>query len=406
MSINTNNEAVGELPVTRQRLIILLIFCASPMAALVITAVTPALPALAAHLSHMADGAFVAQMVMTLPDASLVIGGLSAGFIIERFGDRAIIYIALLLYAAAGTLPLATDNIALILTSRFFLGFGAALFLAASLSVLARYFHGEQRKRLVGYKGGIAALVGFASFPAAGALVAETGWRGAFAIYTVAVPVLLLAIYVLPKQSAGVHQEENAKVSIVQLMPATAPLLLMLAASLLSSNTTVQGPLALASRGVDDPRTIGWIIAASALANSTSCFIYALFANRYSVRVLCATGFGLMASGSISFHLANTPIVWAFACASIGAGFGLLTPTLLNTIIERTAPVAHARAAGFFFSTIFMGQLLNPITFTSVREMSDPSAPFLVAAPLLIVVGMASLFLRNPDRVTSNQTDR
>ena len=76
--------------------------------------------------------------------------------------------------------------------SRFLLGIGGVFFSTAALALTATTFTGDARSRVIGLQQATSQVVNVCAVFIVGALVAVTGWRGAFLLYGAFAVVLLL----------------------------------------------------------------------------------------------------------------------------------------------------------------------------------------------------------------------
>src|SRR5687768_8515906 len=88
------------------------------------TAFVAALPQMARDLGTSA--AFVAQMTMALAALGMMIGSIASGWILERAGTRTTLLASLLVFAITGAGGMVLRDPAVLLASRFLLGFASA----------------------------------------------------------------------------------------------------------------------------------------------------------------------------------------------------------------------------------------------------------------------------------------
>src|SRR6186713_685815 len=158
---------------------------------LTLAAMPPILPELAARLGS--DRA--AQLVTSVSGFGMIVGGLFSGRLLERTGVRQFTLASLVIYGVFGTLGWFLSGALAMGLSRFVLGMGGVFFSTAALALTAATFTGEARSRVIGLQQATSQVVNVCAVFIVGALVAVTGWRGAFLLYgAFAVVLFVLAL--------------------------------------------------------------------------------------------------------------------------------------------------------------------------------------------------------------------
>lgn len=117
------------LPTRRQAIARLALALAAPaLVALIPMAVASALPAMARDLAPGRDGAFFAQMIMTMPAIMLIVGAPAASIACERIGIRITFAAAAALFTLAGSAGMLLNGFTALAATRLLLGLsGGAL---------------------------------------------------------------------------------------------------------------------------------------------------------------------------------------------------------------------------------------------------------------------------------------
>ena len=173
-----------------QRILLWLACSAIFFEAFDVSIVNLALPVIAADL-HIALA--TAQWVQTI--YLLTFGGflLLGGRLCDHYGSALIFIAGMSLFGCASALGYFSRDIALLLPARAGQGIGAALAMPAGISLLSRYFTGEQQQGAFGIFGAFAA-VGFAGGLAIGGMIATLlDWHW---IFGVNVPVIAAVVVV------------------------------------------------------------------------------------------------------------------------------------------------------------------------------------------------------------------
>jgi len=152
------------------------------------TVLNVALPTLAADLD-----ASTSQLQWMANSYNLVLAALllPAGLLGDRFGRRKIIAIALTLFGAASLACAMSDSAEGLITSRAFLGIGAAMIVPVALSLITVLFRtAEERKKAIGFFV-VANSIGMPLGPIVGGLLLDhAGWQW---IFYLNVPIALIA---------------------------------------------------------------------------------------------------------------------------------------------------------------------------------------------------------------------
>jgi len=175
---------------------LVVVLSGSPAQTLLFAALGPILPMIASRFGAGGGGAFISQMVMTMPALGIILGGLGSGFVIERCGVRRVLYASLTAYAVLGSAGLYLDNSISLLASRFLLGIAVAHQSPCVVLLLAERYDEHARAKLLGYQGAVSGIASFTALVSAGVLAEWAGWRAPFAIYLLALPVLACAVIV------------------------------------------------------------------------------------------------------------------------------------------------------------------------------------------------------------------
>ena len=81
----------------------LTVLLVSSLTIMSVITISPALPAMSADFEHIPNGQFIVQMVLTIPALFISLTSPLAGILIDRFGRLKLLYLAMVLYAIAGT---------------------------------------------------------------------------------------------------------------------------------------------------------------------------------------------------------------------------------------------------------------------------------------------------------------
>ncbi|MEV4148702.1 MFS transporter [Amycolatopsis sp. NPDC049691] len=154
-----------------------------------VTIVNAALPALAADTgASQAEQTWIVD-VYTLVLAALV---LPAGALGDRFGRRGVLVAGLLVFAVGCAAPVFLDTSAWLVVARAVTGFGAAMIMPATLSIITASFPPARRGRAIGIWAAVAGVGGLGGLVLAGVLLRHFSWHSVF-LGPAALSVVLVA---------------------------------------------------------------------------------------------------------------------------------------------------------------------------------------------------------------------
>ena len=349
-------------------------------------AAAPALPAMAEHFasSFGGNGALFAQLVMTVPAVMLILAAPAAGLLAERWGRRLVLVISLLLLTLAGAAALITPDAISLMACRLLLGVAGGGILTVCLSLAGDFPEGGPRERLLGFAVAGASTLAALALIGGGGLVDRLGWRAPFALYLLAVPVLLVAWRAVGRDAADDSEPGSGFLS--SLRPLWWVYLTVVALTIGMFMPSIQGPFLLQTAGVTSAATQGTVAAACALVAALSSASFG-----WLVRVVRPSGlFVLIAAcfGVGSLIMAMSDSVWTIGGGSalMGVAAGLVEATSATVILSRVSAHARDHAVGLLLSAVFLGQFLNPWVVDPLRQAFGIHGAF-------IAVGVAFLAL-------------
>ncbi|MEM1425972.1 MAG: MFS transporter, partial [Cyanobacteria bacterium P01_H01_bin.130] len=143
--------------------------------------------------------------VASLHILTTAIAGPIMGLLADRLGKKLILVSALVAYALFGAMGGLAQNTEFYILSRLLVGVASGGIAAASIGWLATKYDGEVRSRILGYAASALASASIV-FPLVGGWVGSFGWRWAFAIYLLGIPVALVVVFGLKAGSDGPNE--------------------------------------------------------------------------------------------------------------------------------------------------------------------------------------------------------
>ncbi|HEX4240156.1 MAG TPA: MFS transporter [Steroidobacteraceae bacterium] len=372
---------------------------AAPNAAvgLTLAAMPPILPELAAQVG----GERAAQLIVSVAGFGMIFGGLFSGRVLERAGVRAFTVASLVIYGVCGTLGWFLATPLGLGASRFALGIGGVFFSTAALALTAATFTGEARSRVIGLQQATSQVVNVCAVFIVGALVAVTGWRGAFLLYgAFAVALLLLALAgVRTPAAAETAIESEAAPGAVQGPPGFAALIAPVCAlttlmGILTVIPMAQLPFALAGRGIGTPQQVSVVLGANFVLAAVSAMSFARLKTRFGKRATFMTGLTVGMIGTALMGVAASIPSACAAAALAGFGTGIYNTYVFDHGVEISPPAYHGRAAGLLFAFMFFGAAINPLVAGVFEGMFGLRHAFPAMAVAALLCGLPVILVR------------
>ena len=337
-------------------------------------------------LNLMRDGLRVAPssvgLIITTHGLFMALFSPLMGSIIDRKGIRRPYIVALIGYGLAGGSGLLINSFWVLLVSRALFGIAlAGIFTAINVLILNLY-DGDERNRVMGWRGS-AQSFGGVIWPLIGGALGGFSWHLPFAVYMLAIPIGLFAMAAVPEQT--VHQQAEPRSddgsSVFRVFRERPVLLviysLMFIANVLLYVMVIFLPQLLETFGITSTFRIGLFITIMPVSSGTTAFIYGRIRSRLSYRAIVMTAVLLWAVAFGSTSQASSIQSIAVSVALFGVSLGLIFPTVMVWIGDVVPLAFRGRFSSYLGTFGYIGQFLSPILF----------------APVLILVGFKGVFL-------------
>jgi MFS family permease len=349
-----------------------------------IVSLFPAIPKLFAQFGHIPAAGFLIPAIVTVPSLCAALFAPIAGIIADRYGRRLSFIGGMVLYVAAGVVPLFASDLVVIMVSRAFLGIAEAFAITISSALIGDYF-GEKRHRWVAWVGVATSIAGTGLIAVGGAL-ADVSWRGPFGIYLAAIPGLVMAILFIdePLKSAGRGTQAAPRRLGFPWREAAIIGAVTLTASVLYYVEPLNISRVLDQRGAGSATQIGLIQAATSLTYIAGAFLYRRLHDR-GIGQLLGLAAMLIGAGQLVIGLGQSWQLVSIGAAIQQLGGGMVIPTLLAWGQAILPLEQRGRGMGIWATAFFSGTFLcSPI----VSLVSDLSGGLV---PAMVVMGYVTL---------------
>lgn len=363
--------------------------------------IAPSLPAMGEHFKEVTNADYLVRLALTLPALFIAIGAPFVGIIIDRFGRKPLLLLALLLYAVAGSSGFFLDDLNLILVGRAFLGLSVAGIMTITTTLVGDYYIGANRAQFMGLQAGFMGLGGVL-FLTLGGFLADLNWRLPFLIYLMALVLVPFVALFLPEPNlqsfttqGGSHRstQQPLPISIV-----VAIYIIAILTQIVFYLIPVQLPFFLKQLVNASASQSGLAIALCTLLSAISSINYRRVQARLSFVAIYGVSFLNLALGYTIISIApNYPVV-LIGLAIAGVGLGLLMPNMNFSLTTITPEALRGRILGGVATAFFLGQFLSPLFSQPLIKNLGFAPTYGLAGGLMGVLTIIALVLVTQDR--------
>lgn len=371
----------------RPRLLLVTLMLGHMAQGLAFTAFAAALPQMAHDLGSR--GEFVAQMTLSVAALGLVVGALASGWILEWAGTRGALLGAAVIFGVAGAAGLVIRNPALLLATRFAVGFTAACMVTTCVWGMAAEYSGNRLARALGGCNAMASALSLAGLLAGGFLAQYGGWPLAFAQFPVfgllACALILSSVAQVRPRRPPVGGNEPYFISLLPLYLLGA---LVFAVMFMAS---IQLPFLLAQDGIASSFTRSIIMGGVTAVAAITGFGYGPLERRLGSDGTFVLGL-LCAAGSVAvIGLCRSPALATIGAGLMGLFVALAAPYLYQSVAVRSDEHSRSRAVGFLTAFNFLGGFLNPVAFAPLSKAFGLRGLFVIVAVIMTIIALRTL---------------
>lgn len=150
------------------------------------------------------------ESLITIPSFTMMVFVLLSGFISSKIGSKKTVLLGLSLSFIGGVIPVFASNFTIIYLARFIFGAGLGCYNSLAVSLINDFYEGDEKQALIGYQSAAQSLgSSFATFLAG--LLVTIDWKYSFAVYFLALPLILLFYLVIPETKKTAQTTEKTK---------------------------------------------------------------------------------------------------------------------------------------------------------------------------------------------------
>ncbi len=352
--------------------------------------IAPALPEISKNFPDESELSI--QLILTIPALFTAIGSLFVGNIIDKYGRRKPLIISIIIYGVSGSSGLYLNSVGTILIGRAILGLSVAGIMTISVTLIADYYTGEFRNKIVGLQASFMTFGGVL-FIFFGGFLAEIDWQYPFAIYLISF-IFLLGVLVRIDEPSRDLEIKLSTLDSDHEHSISAHVRVLVFAYFIGFTTVLMFyfiiiflPFYLEDEFNKSPTDIGLALSINSLFAAFASLSYKRLKIKFHYHAIFGLLFLFMAIGSIIISVgSNFPIIIS-GLGIFGLGIGLFIPNINSWLFGQTHAPIRGRVIGGFTSALFLGQFLSPIVGNALLNNATVSGLFMISSTLYLIFG-------------------
>jgi len=394
LSADTRNRMSANTLMQRSRLLLPVLLACASLTVMAGATIAPGLPGLVDHFSSYRGADYLSRFILTVPGLAIALTALTAGWLADKLGRRALLQCGIVLYIVSGSAGLWLDDLHALLISRFLLGVAVGFIMVCSMALLTDHYQGAERNRAMGIQSSSMAVGGIV-FISAGSILADVSWRAPFGVYLLPVMLIPLVYFFVSKPPAA--QEDAGVVDgKFPIKHACFMYVLGLVSMLFFYFIPSQLPFFALQLGADSLKIAGFAVVLSQVFSAIASAQYQRLRQRLMPTQILLLSYMLLSVGFLILSQASSILTLYLCMPIIGLGMGFNFPNLSIWLMSKVPSSMRGRAAGGMTTAVFIGQFVSPfVSQPVVNRVSAGSmaatvdglaASFLVAAVLMVVL--------------------
>ncbi|MFT3929697.1 MAG: MFS transporter [Spongiibacteraceae bacterium] len=328
--------------------------------AFALMALSSVLPKIDAALAHNANESFLVKQLIGVVGLAMVVAAPLSGFLVHRIGLNRLLTISLIIYVITGAAGLYIDELHWLLFSRLGVGITGATIQVACLTLINTRLDEAERARWMGRHFGTTMLTTLLIHPVVG-ILGDISWRLPFAIYLaglllipVASRLSLSATAIFPSdvKNSGASNSFVERSWREQLPWRHALLALVLGG--IAYLPTIYASYLLRGIGVNDTKTVAFVLTADALAGVGMAMFYGRIRRILSYFPIFMISLLVACCGAIVSGLSQNLVGIFIGLALIGLGNGWFVPNLMTSLAQTIPMSQQGKAVGMVKASTYL----------------------------------------------------
>ncbi|MFC2011277.1 MFS transporter [Chloroflexota bacterium] len=339
-----------------------------------------------------------AGLIITTHALFMALSSPLVGIFIDRIGTRKPFIFGLILYGLSGGSGLFITSYWLLIASRAILGIAVAIIMNSITVIILNLYEGAERNKIMGWRASSNSF-GTMIFPLIGGALGSFSWHLPFAVYTVGLPLGLLALITIPETYRDKDRDNREDDSILQIIRDNHVLLaiygFMFLYTIILFANVVFLPQLLETIGISSPFFISLFFTIAGLSAALTSLMYGKIKSKLSYKAIVLISLALRAFGLIVISQAHSTLLIAMSVVSIGISRGAVGPAIQVWVGELVPISYRGRIISYLTALGYIGQFLSPILFSPVFSVLEYTGVFLVAGGIGVLLFLLFLvFLR------------
>ncbi len=358
-------------------------------------AITPTLPALFDAFSNYSEAELLVKMLLTSTALGVVVGAPFTGYLMDKSGRRGLLIVSMLIYGLSGLTGLFLNSLFIMLIFRFILGISVSGVMTASTALIADYYHGIFRSRMMGYSGAMIAFGGMVSVYLSGVLT-EFGWRTPFILYLPTFVLLIGVILYIDEPEIKHKSDMEFQYPIKAMLFAYIVIFIIQGSFYL---VPLQLPFYMNSSINASATLVGLAISISNLFGGMISVLFRRIKDRINYEILYFFIFASMGSGYYVISIADSYLIFIVGLILMGLGLGISMPVINLWLVEKIPEQSRGRVLGGLTASYFLGRFFSPLIVQPFVKYGY-SALFQIDSVILLAMSILSpliliLFFKN-----------
>jgi len=345
------------------------------------------------HASYPEVPAALIRQTITLPSLIMIFFGFLAGWMVKRISKKTVLAIGMILYSVGGIAAGWASSFSMHLVLRAILGAGTGLLIPISSSLIADFYLGEERAKMIGYSSAISHLGGVITPPLA-VWIGFNNWRNAFWIFAIAPLIFLFSMLFIPESAHDVRPQQatttRGKIPRKVIGLSLVSFLIVMVFFIIITDI----PFLLETKSDISAFVLAFGLSTSTLGTTISGSIFSgvyKFTKKWIVPIgllICAGGFFLVTFSTHEFLI-------MLGLLSTGFGLGFLVSLITLSAANAMGDQDSTSALALINSAFSIGIFLSPIFYSTLpmilkREQSI-IYNFQIGSIFFLIAGLASI---------------